>query len=260
MDLRPRERDLLASYVAPFTELAGDRRTGRLLGDVVGGIIGSESLVCSRIAAFSPRAGREPQSAERIRRMLHGETTKRADLDPDRLVARLQARGVERLRGEPRSGWSSTARTCASRTPRDDGAPAAGPGGWTARGTVPGYATLNAHRDRHRRQAGLALPHAFSSTAPGSAANRPGVAAIAIGRGRAGALGRRRRRGDRDPRQRVRRQATSGATLGAGDASRLPPPAPRPPGPPGPERPSRCHLQELAPGCVPLAGSRRRWW
>jgi hypothetical protein len=33
--------------------------------------------------------------------MLHGETTKRADLDPDRLVAKLQAHWVERLRGEP---------------------------------------------------------------------------------------------------------------------------------------------------------------
>lgn len=33
--------------------------------------------------------------------MLHGETTKRSELDPDRLVAKLQAHGVERLRGAP---------------------------------------------------------------------------------------------------------------------------------------------------------------
>ncbi len=32
--------------------------------------------------------------------MLHGETTKRSELDPERLVAKLQAHGVERLRGE----------------------------------------------------------------------------------------------------------------------------------------------------------------
>jgi hypothetical protein len=38
--------------------LAGDRRTGRLIGDVLGGIVGAESLVCSRIAAFSPPVGR----------------------------------------------------------------------------------------------------------------------------------------------------------------------------------------------------------
>jgi hypothetical protein len=60
MDLRPRERDLLAAYAAPFAALAGDRRTGRLLGDVIAGIIGSERLVCSQIAAFSPCAGRGP--------------------------------------------------------------------------------------------------------------------------------------------------------------------------------------------------------
>jgi hypothetical protein len=51
---------LLEAYVAPFAALAGDRRTGRLLGDVVRGIIGGESLVCSRIAAFSPSPGGGP--------------------------------------------------------------------------------------------------------------------------------------------------------------------------------------------------------
>ncbi len=58
MDLAPREHDLLAEYLTPFTELAGDRRTARLLGATVRGIIGSESLLCARIAAFSPPAGR----------------------------------------------------------------------------------------------------------------------------------------------------------------------------------------------------------
>ncbi len=57
MDLRPREDDLFAAYLAPFLELAGDRRTARLLAGTVRGIVGSESLVCSRIAAFSPSAG-----------------------------------------------------------------------------------------------------------------------------------------------------------------------------------------------------------
>ena len=33
--------------------------------------------------------------------MLHGETAKRSELDPDRLVAKLQAHGVAQLRGEP---------------------------------------------------------------------------------------------------------------------------------------------------------------
>ena len=60
MELQPRESGLLDAYAAPFAELAGDRRTGRLLGDVIRGIVGGESLVCARIAAFSPPAGRGP--------------------------------------------------------------------------------------------------------------------------------------------------------------------------------------------------------
>ena len=60
MDLTPREVDLLDAYLVPFLGLAGDRRTARLLAATVRGIVGGESLVCSRIAAFSPGAGRAP--------------------------------------------------------------------------------------------------------------------------------------------------------------------------------------------------------
>ena len=57
MELTGTEPDLLNGYLSSFTALAGDRRTGWLLGEAVRGIIGSESLCCSRIAAFSPWAG-----------------------------------------------------------------------------------------------------------------------------------------------------------------------------------------------------------
>ncbi len=60
MDLTPREDDLFAAYLAPFLGLAGDRRTAALLGGVVRGIVAGESLVCARIAAFPPSAGRRP--------------------------------------------------------------------------------------------------------------------------------------------------------------------------------------------------------
>lgn len=56
MELRPHEDDLLAAYLTPFLTLAGDRRTAELLAGMVRGIVASESLVCSRIAAFSPGA------------------------------------------------------------------------------------------------------------------------------------------------------------------------------------------------------------
>ncbi len=58
MDLTPREVDLFAAYLAPFLEMAGDRRTAHLLGETVRGIIGSQRLTCAQIAAFSPCAGR----------------------------------------------------------------------------------------------------------------------------------------------------------------------------------------------------------
>lgn len=57
MELTAAETDVLSDYLGSFATLAGDRRTGWLLGEVVRGIIGSESLCCSRIAAFSPGAG-----------------------------------------------------------------------------------------------------------------------------------------------------------------------------------------------------------
>jgi hypothetical protein len=60
VDLTPSEADLLDAYVAPFLELAGDRRTARLLAGTVRGIVASERLVCAKIAAFSPCAGRRP--------------------------------------------------------------------------------------------------------------------------------------------------------------------------------------------------------
>lgn len=60
MEVPPGGGELVDAYVGSFPEGAGDRRTGRLLGDVVRGIIGSESLICTRIAAFSPPVGRRP--------------------------------------------------------------------------------------------------------------------------------------------------------------------------------------------------------
>ena len=59
MEVTAGEADVLSGYLGSFAALAGDRRTAWLLGETVRGIIGSESLCCSRIAAFSPWAGGE---------------------------------------------------------------------------------------------------------------------------------------------------------------------------------------------------------
>ena len=58
MEPTPPEADLPTGYLAPFLELAGDRRTARLPAGTVRGIVASGSPVRAKIAAFSPCAGR----------------------------------------------------------------------------------------------------------------------------------------------------------------------------------------------------------
>lgn len=97
--------------------------------------------------------------------MLHGETTKRSDLDPAHLVAKLQAHGVERLRGEPdlwvifdgsdlRKPYAETMEHL-QRVKRLAG-----------EGTVNGYRTLNAIGLAPDGKRGLLYHHLFSSEAP----------------------------------------------------------------------------------------------
>lgn len=97
--------------------------------------------------------------------MLHGETTTRSSLDPDAILRRLQARGVEQLRAEP-AIWVlldgsdlrkpyAQAMEHLQRVKRLSGV-----------GTVPGYRTLNALGVGRQRR-GLLYHRLFSSTAPG---------------------------------------------------------------------------------------------
>ena len=60
MDLTSGEGDLLTTDLGPFTALAGDARTRRLVGATVRGIIGAESLCVARVAALSPGPGCQP--------------------------------------------------------------------------------------------------------------------------------------------------------------------------------------------------------
>jgi hypothetical protein len=97
--------------------------------------------------------------------MVRAEATKRSTLDADHLVARLQARGVEQLRGEA-AIWvlldgsdlrkpHAQAMEHLQRVRRLKGA-----------GTVPGYRTLNALGIGQRRR-GLLYHRLFSSSADG---------------------------------------------------------------------------------------------
>jgi hypothetical protein len=54
MELADGQGSLLDEYLGHFAPLIGDRRTGRAFRATVRGIIGAETLVAARIAAFSP--------------------------------------------------------------------------------------------------------------------------------------------------------------------------------------------------------------
>jgi hypothetical protein len=56
MELRAEEMDALGQYAAYYDCLIGDKRTARTFAEILKGIVGSESLCCARIAAFSPSA------------------------------------------------------------------------------------------------------------------------------------------------------------------------------------------------------------
>ncbi len=96
--------------------------------------------------------------------MLRGETTQRSELDPERLCAKLQAHGVERLRGEP-AIWVVL-----------DGSDLRKPHAETmehlqrvkalAGGLVNGYRTLNAIGLGTGGRRGLLYHRLFSSAAP----------------------------------------------------------------------------------------------
>ena len=70
MELTAAERDLFSEYLGGFDSLTGDRRTRTVFHETVRGIIGAESLCCSRIAAFSPCAG--GRAARRAAGAAHG--------------------------------------------------------------------------------------------------------------------------------------------------------------------------------------------
>ena len=101
MDLAPVQQSMLDDYLAAFDPLIGDKWTERTFRGTVQGIIGAESLVGSRIAAFPPHLVTGGHNGEqRVRRMARGESTKRSEMDAEHLTERLRERGLEQLRDE----------------------------------------------------------------------------------------------------------------------------------------------------------------
>jgi hypothetical protein len=56
VELSGNQPNLLDRYLDHFRSLIGDERTERTFRGTVQGIVGAETLICSRIAAFSPCA------------------------------------------------------------------------------------------------------------------------------------------------------------------------------------------------------------
>jgi hypothetical protein len=97
MELEGRQESLLPAYLASFSDLIGDARTGVTFGEIVKGIIGAGSLVCQRIAASSAILSEAKDGARRVRRMVKGKSTKRSEIDAATVTAALRERGITHL-------------------------------------------------------------------------------------------------------------------------------------------------------------------
>lgn len=97
--------ELLTDYLGHFAELIGDRRTGVTFVEIVKGILGAGSLVCSEIAAHSGILSLAKDGGQRVRRFATGASTRRSQIDADSLTAKLRARAVEQLSQADTDVW-----------------------------------------------------------------------------------------------------------------------------------------------------------
>src|ERR671932_933124 len=98
MDWQATWDDPFTTYLQTFDSLIGDTRTRTTFSETVKGLVGAGSLICQRIAAHSPVFAAVNDGAQRILRMVSGESTKRSpDLDAAHLTAKLRAHAVTHL-------------------------------------------------------------------------------------------------------------------------------------------------------------------
>jgi hypothetical protein len=101
MELAADQCHALGRYLARFDDLTGDQRTRYTFGQTIQGIVGGQSLRCAQIARSAPGLAASDSGEQRVRDMLHGDTTKNSpDLDEEHVVKRLVQRGVEMLSGD----------------------------------------------------------------------------------------------------------------------------------------------------------------
>lgn len=158
--------DPFESYLVPFYDLIGDRRTGVTFTETVKGIIASGSTVCRRIAAGSPVLSKAKDGAQRVLRMATGESTKRSALDADHLTGKLRERGVKHLRGSETDELWLLADGSELRKPHAHALPHLMKVRALDGSLVPGYRTLQVVGVTPQRR-GLLYHRLFTSQEPG---------------------------------------------------------------------------------------------
>jgi hypothetical protein len=93
--------DPLRTYVAPYHELIGDKRTRTTFDETIRGLMGAGSLICHRIAAHSPVLAKAKKGAQRILRLASGESTQRSELDANHLTKQLREAAAQHLGQAP---------------------------------------------------------------------------------------------------------------------------------------------------------------
>src|SRR3989440_6233261 len=93
--------DPLMSYLKPFHELIGDKRTWKTFGETVKGIIGAGSLICQQIAGQSAELSKGKKGSQRVIRLATGASTQRSELDAEHLTQRLREVAVQQLEQAP---------------------------------------------------------------------------------------------------------------------------------------------------------------
>jgi hypothetical protein len=159
--------DPLRTYVAPYHERIGDKRTRTTFDETIGGIMGAGSLICQQIAAHSPVLVKAKKGAQRVIRLASGQSTVRSQIDAEHLTKPLREAAVEHLEQAPEEElWlvadcSDLRKPYATEMPYLMQVP-----DLDGNGLVPGYRTLNVLLITPGRR-GILYHRLFSSQAPG---------------------------------------------------------------------------------------------
>lgn len=166
MDWHATWDDPFSTYLNHFDSLIGDARTRTTFTETIKGMIAAGSLVCQRIAAHSPVLGTVHYGAQRVLRMVTGESTTRSHLDATSLTAKLREHAVEHLATSPGAELWLIADGAELRKPHAQAMPHLMRVKDLDGGLVNGYRTLNVIGLTPNRR-GVLDHRLFSSQAPG---------------------------------------------------------------------------------------------